>query len=248
MYQHFILIRFSLAFVHNNMNGIDVVLDENRLKTRFDLFERFCLPSLIHQKKKTNVLVLIKITNNLPIHWKERLYSLIKNYNHIKIQEFDAFNSSYKYALSNESLKPYINQNTKLLLTTRLDDDDALHRIFTHHVRRFAKNKYNNKIISYPNGFQYHTNNKLFHKRNYPRIALGLTLVQKINNKKFINGVYSKEHTKWHKYTKCIYPKKIMWVRTMHEQNRSKIGKSKKYKYGSKNLKLIKKKFPHLIF
>ena len=54
-YQHFIIIRFSLAFKQGNLQQRSYTLNEDRLEKRFKLFENICLPSLISQTKKDNV-------------------------------------------------------------------------------------------------------------------------------------------------------------------------------------------------
>ena len=68
------------TFLSKNMKPISQTLDSNRLTKKFKLFENICLPSLIRQKVKKNVLVIIKITDNLPIIRKNKLRSLVSKY------------------------------------------------------------------------------------------------------------------------------------------------------------------------
>ncbi len=247
LYQHFIIIRFSLAFKGKNMKPISKTLDEKRLNQKFILFERICLPSLIRQKRKNNVLVIIKITNNLPQKWKDRLKKLIQKYKFIIIQEFDANIGTYSNSLHNKFLNIYIKKSTKFIITTRLDDDDALAPNFTRIISKYINNRNINKIISFPRGYYLDTRSKHYFLNFYKLIALGLTLIQKKNNyKKFPHGAYSGKHTNWNKHTICIYLHQIMYIRTRHNVNDSHLSHSTKLslKRGNKNIRMLMKKFP----
>lgn len=247
-YQHLILMRFSLAFTTKNMKPASKILSEKKLKQRFFLFERICLPSLLKQSLKTNVLVIIKITSNLPEKWKNRLYNLAKPYpNYIKIQEFPHNQGSYGNSLHSKHIKEFIKPETKIIATTRLDDDDALAPYFTKIVRKYINRKYINKIISFPRGYVLNTKSKRYFLAKSPLIALGLTLIQNANNYiKFHNNIYSCCHTQWHKRTKCYYPKHIMYIRTRHGVNDSGMSRitRNRLRNGKKNVRLLRKRFP----
>ena len=245
--EHFIIIRFSLAFRGKNMRPASKTLNEKRLKQRFILFERICLPSLIKQRYKNNVKIIIKITNNLPRKWKNRLITLTKKYPFIIIQKFNPRQGNYSKSLLLNNIEKYINPNTKIIATTRMDDDDALSPNFTNLISRYMNEKYINKIISFPRGYVLDTKNKRYFLNRRKRIALGLTLIQDRNNyKKFPCGVYSTNHTKWHKKTKCIYPKQIIYIRTVHGTNDSGLLASTRVRLrrGNRNIRLLRRKFP----
>lgn len=250
-YQQFIMIRFSLAFEGNNMKPINITLDEKRLKEKFSLFEKICLPSLLKQQYKKNILVIVKITNNLPQHWKNKLHQLVDAYpSYIKIQEFNYQQGSYGDSLNNKHLAKYIQPKTKLVVTTRIDDDDALSPNFTKLVRRYIKRKNVNKIVSFTRGYVLDTHTKRFYPSNKKLLALGLSLIQlKGRYKKFPSGVFSGCHTKWEKKAKCIYDRKnVMYIRTRSGANDSKLDRRTRLrlKKGSRNLRVLRRRFPKI--
>ena len=139
-YQHFIIIRFSLAFAKGNLQKMEYTLNNDRLEKRFKLFENICLPSLTNQIKKDNVTVIINITDNMPEKWKNKLYELIDDHEFIQIQEFDhKINENLRTCLHNKYLEKYIKPETKIIATSRLDDDDAFTKNFTDIISNYMK-------------------------------------------------------------------------------------------------------------
>ena len=251
-YQHFIIIRFSLAFSSENMQNMNYILDENRLEKRFKLFENICLPSLINQIKKDNVYIIINITNNLPEKWKNRLKELINDHSFIQIQEFDnTINENFRTCLHNKFLEKYINPDTKIIATSRIDDDDALTPNFTDIISKFMSLTYINNILSLSSGYFYNTINKKCSIVNVKLLAIGLTLIQAVNQyERFPYGIYSCEHTRWDKFTKCIYLNNVKYLRTVHDTNNStKNGLSTRVPSNNQinNLSILSKIFPGII-
>jgi hypothetical protein len=251
-YQHFIIIRFSLAFSQGNLQNMNYTLDESRLEKRFKLFENICLPSLINQIKKDNVYVIINITNNLPEKWKNRLKELINNHSFIQIQEFDhTINETLRTCLHNKFLEKYTNSDTKLIATSRFDDDDALTPNFTDIVSKFMTTRYINHILSLSSGYYYNPITKKCSTVNVKLLAIGLTLIQAVNQyEKFPYGIYSREHTIWNKITKCIYLNNVKYLRTVHDTNNSiKNGVATRVPSNNQinNLSILRKTFPGII-
>lgn len=246
-YQHFIIVRFSLAFIKKGMKPVSHVLNEKRLSQKFMLFEKLCLPSLIRQKRKRNLTIIIKITNNLPAKWKNKLKSMTKKYKFIIIQEFNADTGTYSDSLNNKYLEKYIKKSTKLIATTRLDDDDVLSPHFSRIISRYINNKNINTIISFPRGYFLDTKNKKYFLHSYKLIALGLTLIQQKNKyKKYPFGVFTGQHTNWNKRARCIYLNNIMYIRTRHGVNNSGMPRKIRIrlKNGKRNVRVLKKRFP----
>jgi hypothetical protein len=225
------------------MKPASKILTEKRLREKFSLFEKLCLPSLIHQNFKNNLTIIIRITNNLPLKWKNRLYALTNRYKFIVIQEFDAIKGSYSDSLRMIHLESFIKNDTQLVATTRLDDDDALATNFVSTVRRYISPTYVNKIISFPRGYELDSRNKRYIISNRKLIALGLTLIQKKDDyDRFPSGAYSGNHTKWRRKTKCYFVNNIMYIRSRNNANDSGIGKTKLFG-GNNNIKTLKRQF-----
>ena len=73
-FKHFIIIRFSTIFSERAefKNYIKEIFDENKLNIRFELFEKFCLWTLVNQTL-INYKVIIIYDENLPIKYYDKL-------------------------------------------------------------------------------------------------------------------------------------------------------------------------------
>lgn len=252
-YQHFIIIRFSLAFSKGNMQNMNYTLNDDRLEKRFKLFENICLPSLINQTKKDNITVLINITDNMPEKWKNKLNELITNYKFIQIQEFDhTMNEKQITCLHNKFLEKYMKPETKIVATSRLDDDDALSPNYTTILSKYMSSKYINNVISVSSGYYFNPINKQCSMYNKSLLAIGLTLIQYVNKyEKFPYGIYSKQHTEWNKFANCINLTNVKYLRSVHDTNNSiKNGINTRVPKNNmiNNLSVVKKIFPGVVF
>lgn len=225
-YQHFIMIRFSIKM--KRRTGFYSPIknwDDNRMKNRFFLFEYICLPSLLNQKLKKNLKIIIMISSDLPKKYKKRLHDITKEYDFIKIVKVD----NLKWG-NGDFLKKFCPPNTEFIVTTRLDDDDALNPYFTKLVAKFIKDKNKDKklddyIISYPFGYYLNldrTNKKIGYMINSGRlIACGLTRVRKFNKR---GTAYCGNHKRLDKKGfKIFYDNRPgMYSATNHDFNDSK--------------------------
>jgi len=251
-YQHFIIIRFSLAFAKGNLQKMVYTLNDDRLEKRFKLFENICLPSLTNQIKKDNVTVIINITDNMPEKWKNKLYELIDDHEFIQIQEFDhKINENLRTCLHNKYLEKYIKPETKIIATSRLDDDDAFTKNFTDIISNYMKLNYINHVITLNKGYYFNPINKKCSIVNRSLLAIGLTLIQYVNKyQKFPYGIYSHQHSHWNNLTKCISINNVKYIRTVHDTNNSiKNGIQTKVPSNNivQNLNILRQEFPGLI-
>jgi len=110
------------------MRGNDP-LKKSNLEHRFKLFEITCLPSILQQENQDFKWVLI-VDPKLKTHYRNKLEKLISGRANSYIHEF---NSDEKQEHTGW-LKSYVNVNAEYLITTKLDDDDALFTGFTKAV------------------------------------------------------------------------------------------------------------------
>ncbi len=130
MIQHIIITEFSRRGVYlSEMKGRDPLRKKN-LEHRFQLFELSCLPSMLNQVEKDFTWIFI-VDPNLPKKYRERLANLLSG-------RINSFIHTLKKGTDLSSLswlKPYIKQNVEFVLTTKLDDDDALFTGFTQYLK-----------------------------------------------------------------------------------------------------------------
>jgi len=194
--EHVIIIRFSVRFSNRPefRNKEDKLFNEDRLKFRFELFEKFCLLGIINQTIK-NFKVIIVYDGLLSLKWKNRLIEITKDYDYIILHKWELNN----HIQNNNWLRKYIDNNKEYLITTRLDDDDIINKNINKKLFDFLSNlnrkKYNldGRVITFAGGhfIDYHKDiYKIFPTR---RKCLGcyLTLVIKMKRN---NNIYSLCH------------------------------------------------------
>ena len=121
--EHIVIIRFSVDLNRNEFKAkLKSLLDEKRLSYRFDLFKKFCFPSLRGQTYK-DFKVIVLIDNDLPLKWKETLENIVTQESNFIIHTWKKEDTFEK----NDWFDCYIDKTKPFLCTTRIDDDDMIH-------------------------------------------------------------------------------------------------------------------------
>ena len=125
---HFLLTRFNVVrpFTDNKP-----ILDHDWLNRRFELFERFCFPSVAGQTNN-NFYWIILFHPQTPDIFMQRLNRLWQGAPHLKILTGGAF----KILIINQLKSLEINQKSRTLITTRLDNDDAICQNFIGKIQQ----------------------------------------------------------------------------------------------------------------
>lgn len=188
---HFILTRFNLRLWRQDKNGSPVKTSE-WLEHRFALFEKYCLPSVAAQSCKDFQWIVL-FDSKTPEEYRER----IERYRAQCPQFVPVFvepeNGRYFAEVFRSEvcrlLRPLRQaqgpaqqpaQNPALrqaqgpdqqprVLTTYLDNDDALAVGFVEDVQRRASELLDGTFISYTDGYQYYTDHSYVMRIHYPR-------------------------------------------------------------------------------
>ncbi|WAT17036.1 glycosyltransferase [Aurantiacibacter sp. MUD11] len=116
------------------------------LQRRFDLFERYCLPSLEAQTTK-NFSWLIYFDSKTPDQFRERIER------DRQIFDFEPrFVSLFSVADVVNDLRQLLAKDVDLLLTTRLDNDDAVSRDFIERIHRAGAEAADGTVLNFTNG------------------------------------------------------------------------------------------------
>jgi hypothetical protein len=216
-YEHVIITRFSYRFRKDTPVG--GLFDEKRLLRRFQLFESFCLPSVLSQINPNFYWVII-VDEELPTHYLDILWKAIAAFYSSSLyanrgpRQIFVHRWDYSSTLAHiDWLQKLIPLTKKYLITTRFDDDDSLSRDFTNQVadsllgKSLGKTSLTGsitgfKLITFSNGYYwYHQPNLtygIFKATNRPWIAIGLTLITE--REKYPMTVYFGNHTKLTQY------------------------------------------------
>ena len=152
---HFILTRFNLKLWWKEDKNHQSIQTKEWLEERFRLFETYTWPSIKAQTCQDFKWICL-FDKDTPEIYKERIQRLQ--------QEYDAFLPYYcgeketKLFQSYFRHLAYINSDKSQneLLTTYLDNDDAIHKDFIKDIQTRAKNLKFNTIISFQYGIQYY--------------------------------------------------------------------------------------------
>jgi hypothetical protein len=139
--QHFVLTRFSVRMTAEGGRrpGGDWRLptdlfDPDRLDARFRLFEISCLPSLLHQSHQDFDWVIL-IDPALPLPYRQRLERLVSSRPRVYLHEYSSGMNLGELSW----LAPYISGDPAGILTTHLDDDDAMSESFIERLQAHAR-------------------------------------------------------------------------------------------------------------
>jgi hypothetical protein len=187
-YTHFIITQFNLRdFPLSNNKDYDSWLIWTR--NRIELFRNYCLPSIINQSNKSFIWLLY-FDSDTPPEFNEFILEL-KTYPWIKIcfcNGFEGFNKDY----INE-VKVRLPEAVKWVITSRIDNDDCLHRdaIQTIQTNFVEKHKF---ILSLASGYILNVFDRTMSHYYYPMSPF-LSLFE--NTEIELKGVFEKGHTKW---------------------------------------------------
>lgn len=147
-FDHFILTRFNLASPGRESR---LRSDPAWLTLRFELFERFCLPSLVAQTNQ-NFRWLIFFEHDTPDEFKLRITALADRYSSIEPQWVD----SLRGPSVEDLLSAVLASDKPFLLTSRLDNDDALAADFVEKLQASVPDQVDAPVfLNFPLGFNY---------------------------------------------------------------------------------------------
>ena len=176
LFKHFVITQFNLRLWKKDKSNVSTQTEE-WLNNRFDLFDKYCFPSVISQTN-TNFIWLCLFDINTPEHYRER----INTYH----QRFPQFKPCYLDHKEMANLAPdlrtlisqYATAEDEYIFTTNLDNDDAIHCRMIEVLQSTFRESKAEGLYSYNHGYQYYTRLNLALKMWYPHNHF-LTLVEK---------------------------------------------------------------------
>lgn len=236
--QHFILTRFNLCLWRKDKRGVQTQT-EGWLKKRCELFERYTLPSVCGQTCQDFKWIIL-FDEESPAwlrerveRWRKECQALIpvgvKRMDDEKMQEaakrLGATRSvnGYVHLIFSNAIAKHVKENQRII-TTYLDNDDALHRDFVAKLQQKAAEVEHNTILSFTPGLQYYTELGIGISMDY-RNNHFISLVEDVQVGKPFRTVYGfgghyhiLKDTRTH--VEIIETKpEMMWVEIIHDNN-----------------------------
>jgi hypothetical protein len=247
MIDHFLITRFNLKkndWTHDKNSK--QVLDEDWHERRIKIFKDYCFPSVINQTtKKIKWLIFFeKSSYDLVSH----LIFKLKKHNFIEPQFVEGY-EEFQLLLP-EIIRNYRNKNNYKVLTTRLDNDDALHKDFALRLQQAAVREIHHSLpclLYFPFGLFLEIGRKprlggLLYKNNQ-----FLSLLEEYET--VIKTIYGEEHHKWNQLQKFTVNNDFFWLQISHDDNQ--VNRFKGWLISKAYLKpfhIVRTKFSSLYF
>lgn len=222
---HAIITRFNLSIKYNgsigNVDGIDTCRDENYLSNRFEIFEKYTFPSVIAQSCR-EFKWIVMFHQETPERFKEKLKELEEKGRGIFVP---LYMTEEECAKASVILNAYLKKQAEdrgetIVVTTRMDNDDAIHRDYVKEIQKSVLEngkKQNSYYINFNNGLQWIPSKGFLRKFYYPNNHF-LSLVTPIENLRnaleFSHGFIDREYKQCQ--GKSTEP---MWIEMIHTSN-----------------------------
>ena len=207
---HFILTRFNVP--DKNMStdkGGKSVLTKEWMNHRMELFEKYCFPTVRSQQNK-GFKWLVFFDSNTDKEYLERIeeYKKLEQFEPIFVPEMNHCKGEVRKRIPSDS---------KYLITTRLDNDDALEKNMIEVVQsNFNEQKFT--FLNCTQGF-YFSGEKIYFVKDYSNPFV--SLVESIgDDKEAVKTVWCASHVEVSKFGKVVQiDDQPRWLRIIHERN-----------------------------
>lgn len=211
MMQHFLSTRFNLAVYQRQANDGDRftnlfnrgvrVSPDVWMENRLNLFERYCLPSIVNQTSKAFTWVIF-VDPETPKQFLDRFTQMQANMPSIKMVVRACDGNCQREFTYRKALESYIRahlvQATKRIITTRFDADDLLDKDFIKVIRLTAAAarlpaRLPARGIDYMWGYYLRLADKRLHIKKYQRNQFS-SLVENMEDSRRIRTVWAVQH------------------------------------------------------
>lgn len=215
--QHFLLTRFNILLWRQDKEG-GKVRTTQWLEHRFSLFEKFCLPSIKNQTCQ-NFEWIVLFDSKTPDNFKNKIAGCQKDCSQLIPVFVEPENGRYFAEIFRSEIVKRL--KAKRVLTTYLDNDDALHIRFVEDIKKRTLTVGDGTFINYDDGYQYYADEKFMMHVHYPKNHF-VSVVEKGNpaTLKGIFGYGSHATIDRIKDAKIECIKNLrMWCEVVHEKN-----------------------------
>ena len=221
---HFILTRFNILLWQNDKEGCKVRTTK-WLEHRFSLFEQYCLPSIKSQTCQDFEWIVL-FDSRTPEQYKNKITCYQRECPQLAPVFVEPEKGRYFAQIFRDEVVRRLNvshnPNDKArVLTTYLDNDDALDVRFVEDLQRRASSVDDGTFIRYEEGYQFYTDHQYLLQIYYPRNHF--VSVVESGNPNTVKGIFGygghynidKIKGAWIENVKS----QPMWCEVVHEKN-----------------------------
>ncbi|MFT4152436.1 glycosyltransferase [Parafilimonas sp.] len=212
MFTHYIITRFNLRRQDwNRAKNNTPVLTDEWLKNRFELFEKFCFPSVQHQINK-NFTWLVFFDTETPAAWRnkiEKYKSVFPGFVPLFVDGMPQFYAGIQAEIK-KLATPYI-------ITTRIDNDDCISRHFVNEIQsRFQQQPY--LAVDFIDGYTLQLQPIVKAGKKRQAYNPFISLIEKNDAPE---TVWHTEHTAWKKEKNILRITDVrIWLSVIHYENK----------------------------
>lgn len=215
--QHFILTRFNLLLWNKDKEGRPV-RSRKWLDNRFFLFEKYCLPSIKNQTCQDFEWIVL-FDGTTPEEYKKKVENFQKECPQLVSVYVEPQNGRYFAEIFREEVvKRMI---SKRIITTYLDNDDALNIRFVEILQKRVESLNNGTFITFTDGYQFYTGYQYVMQIHYPRNHF-MSVVEE-GNSVTLKTIYGYGSHYYIDRIKGVRIEKVpnlpMWCEVIHERN-----------------------------
>ncbi|MGE5943551.1 MAG: glycosyltransferase [Flavobacteriales bacterium] len=235
--KHFLATRFNLTVPDwKTSKSGKLVLTDNWLENRFYLFENYCLPSVKNQTNQ-NFTWCVFFDANTSDFYKKKVKVIEENYSNFKPLFIDGIGSLHN------SFKDFIVNNLKnneYVITTRLDNDDLIHKDFIKTIQSLYQ-PIDKTVIDLRKGYSITLKEKYSEIRVY--VGRFNPFISLVEEAKKIETVFAKMHLDWGDSKNVIIENNLkLWVELVHEENKlnhTKVHLQRTYVFNNRDFGLF---------
>ncbi|MDH6355953.1 hypothetical protein M2132_002304 [Dysgonomonas sp. PH5-45] len=229
-FKHFIITRFNVKVLYR---GATKPFEQTTewLNSRFELFERYCLPSIKNQTNG-NFIWLCLFDKDTPDFYKQKINGYKKDFEQFEPLFLTQAEAADMATFLHETIKKHLTEKDEYVVTTRIDNDDAFHISTIDRLQKIIRFGDEPTVYSFNYGYQYFVKLNIALRMYYPNNHF-LTMTER-NNENF-RTIISYGHTSVRKELACVDIKDkrpLYWLEVVHSSNvNNNLMLSPKYRY-----------------
>lgn len=214
-FKHFIITQFNIRLWDKDKRNISTYTEE-WLNKRFTLFDLYCFPS-VSQQTNPNFIWICLFDKETPDLYKNKIKEYQKQCPQLQAYFLDEDDTREWLGYTKDIMSQYIETQDQYIVSTNLDNDDAIHINMIDNVSKHINEKPEAVVYSFNYGYQYFTESGLILKMLYPHNHF-LSFVEE--NTPNFQTIKFAPHAKIRKLFKTVDIKtEPYWIEFVHNNN-----------------------------